>query len=66
MGLLKLIYSSDPKYTGVLEGVKSRTMEDRPLAVPIVIHSDDRVLDGDEYDLIVQGLFPFLTRKKVL
>lgn len=53
LGLLKLIYSSDSKFEGILQGVRSRHTSD-PSAVSTVILSEDRILDGDEYDLIIQ------------
>ena len=55
LGLLKLIYSSDTKFHGILQGVRSRDASD-PTAVSSVILSDDRVLDRDEYELIIQGI----------
>lgn len=54
LGFLKLCYSSDPKFTGVLQGVKSRcTSSQSP--VSSILLSDERVLDQNEYELIVLG-----------
>lgn len=53
LGLLKLIYSSDRKFHGILQGVRSRSISEQP-SVTSVILSDHRVLDQDEYELIVQ------------
>ncbi|XP_065647375.1 zinc finger protein 845 [Hydra vulgaris] len=52
LGLLKLIYSSDGKFCGTLQGVKSRSSDLGEVAS--VILSDERVLDRDEYEIIVQ------------
>ena len=54
LGFLKLLYSSDPKYSGILQGVKSRSTSNQS-PVTSVLLSDDRVLDQDEYELIVLG-----------
>ena len=57
LGLLKLIYSSDGKFCGTLQGVKSRSSDQGEVAS--VILSDERVLDRDEYEIIVQGYLSF-------
>eukprot|EP00111_Clytia_hemisphaerica_P004421 TCONS_00012640-protein len=52
LGFLKLMYSSDPKFPGMLQGVKSRSTSNQS-PVTSVLLNDERVLDQDEYELIV-------------
>ena len=56
LGLLKLIYSSDNSYNGVLLGVKPR-LSNR--AVPCLVTFDNTSLTHPEYDLIIQGKISF-------
>ena len=57
LGFLKLMYSSDPKFPGMLQGVKSRSTSNQS-PVTSVLLNDERVLDQDEYELIVLGMCP--------
>ncbi|XP_068740022.1 zinc finger protein 442-like isoform X2 [Montipora capricornis] len=51
LGLLKLIYSSDDSFHGILLGVKGRLLNE---SVPCVVTFDSTALTQLEYDLIVQ------------
>ena len=61
LGLLKFIYSSDSKFPGILQGVKTRCKND-PSRIPTIIVSDDRHLEESEYDLIIQGMCSLLAQ----
>ena len=52
LGLLKLIYSSDDSYNGVLLGVKPRLSNG---SVPCLVTFDNTQLTYPGYDLIVHG-----------
>lgn len=52
LGLLKLIYSTDDTYSGILLGVKPRLSGQE---LPCLVTFDITSLTHPEYDLIVQG-----------
>lgn len=52
LGLLKLIYSTDDTYSGILLGVKPRLSSQE---LPCLVTFDSTSLTHAEYDLIVQG-----------
>lgn len=67
LGLLKLIYSTDDTYGGILLGVKPRLSNQE---LPRLVTSDSTSLTHAEYDLIVQGnldfcYFPYRIRPNV-
>ena len=55
LGLLKLIYSTDDTYSGILLGVKPRLSNQE---LPRLVTFDSTSLTNAEYDLIVQGNQP--------
>lgn len=55
LGLLKLIYSTDDTYSGILLGVKPRLSIQE---LPRLVTFDSTSLTNAEYDLIVQGNQP--------
>lgn len=60
LGLLKLIYSTDDSYSGILLGVKPRLSNGE---LPCLVTFDNTSLTYPEYDLIVQGNFCYLTKR---
>lgn len=60
LGLLKLIYSTDDAYSGILLGVKPRLLNGE---LPCLVTFDNTSLTHPEYDLIVQGNFCYLTNQ---
>ena len=56
LGLLKLIYSTDDAYSGILLGVKPRLPNQE---LPRLVTFDSTSLTHAEYDLIVQGNLDF-------
>lgn len=55
LGLLKLIYSTDDTYSGILLGVKPRLSIQE---LPRLVTFNSTSLTNAEYDLIVQGNQP--------
>ncbi|KAL9988849.1 hypothetical protein ACROYT_G003339 [Oculina patagonica] len=53
LGLLKLIYSTDDAYSGILLGVKPRLLNGE---LPCLVTFDNTSLTHPEYDLIVQAV----------